>query len=329
MEEGAFAMFDALGIREIWKTQAPQDVLDKFEEIEARANAYVNGQLGGEGHQNTKRSDNTIARVRVGFISDTIVIGFFMREGQMPHFAVMMAARWAADVTRMAIERPPAWTYRGVVTYGKFAISDRGTYFVGPAVDEAAACHERAHAAVIWLSASARDALKGASFSDFSQGALTTSEHDIPLKDKSNGSVTTARTFAASPFGWNAPPHRCKRMIDALLATFDVSKSDVAAKRQNTMAFLARHLEEHRMLYAALRVWDEPYAHCHGCCGPVVCMICDACAEHCTTEGGPDACWNGFEAWRASLDDPTLASVTRPSPSMVRPAPKPRWPTGR
>lgn len=52
----------------------------------------------------------------------------------------MMAARWAAEITRMAIGRHPAWTYRGVVTYGKSAISDRGTYFVGPAVVEAAEC---------------------------------------------------------------------------------------------------------------------------------------------------------------------------------------------
>ncbi|MGH7434681.1 MAG: hypothetical protein ACRENE_03325, partial [Polyangiaceae bacterium] len=79
MKVGALAMFDALGIREIWKTRNPRAVLDKFEEIEARAKAYVDGQLGGEDHPNPKRPDNAFDLARVGFISDTVVVGFFMK----------------------------------------------------------------------------------------------------------------------------------------------------------------------------------------------------------------------------------------------------------
>lgn len=253
MDTGAFAMFDALGIREIWRKHDAHLVLQKFEQIEARANAFANGQLGGEGHPNTQRSDNTIKRARISFVSDTVVVGFAMKEAQTPHFAVMMAARWAAEITRMAIGRHPAWTYRGVVTYGKFAISDRGTYFVGPAVVEAAECYEKAQAAVIWLTAKAKDALKGACWSDFAQNALTTSEVDVPLKGK-DGSIATVRTYAASPFDWGTPPEQAAALVSALLETFDSPKPDVAVKKAYTAAFLSSALEQYSALYAATTV---------------------------------------------------------------------------
>jgi hypothetical protein len=70
---------------------------------------------------------------------------------------------------------------------------------------------------------------------------------------------------------------------------------------------------------------DDP--ECFECGQPLVCFICDTCAEHCLTEGGPDACWKAHEAWRLGKGDPTFgdAMVTHPGPGVVPPAPKPWW----
>lgn len=182
MEVGAFAMFDALGLKGIWEKHDPDKVIEKFEVIESHFEKFVDRQLGGKGHPNTKDPSNSIKRVQIGFVSDTVVVAFIMKNAQSPHFAVMMAARWASRFARLGLRLPPAWTYRGVVTYGDFAINDRGHYFVGPAVDEAAENYERAKAAVIWLAPSAKAALSSASESDFAQGPVTIGEHDIPLK---------------------------------------------------------------------------------------------------------------------------------------------------
>lgn len=248
MKTGAFAMFDALGIRGIWERHDPGLVIQKFEGLQTRFQAFVDRQLGGQEHPNTKKAGNNIARVQVGFVSDTAVIAFTMKEAQTPHFAVMMAARWASHFARLALRLPPAWTYRGVVTYDKFAISDRGTYFVGPAVDEAAATYERADASVIWLAPSARKALEGADWSDFSQGALTLREHDVPLKAKGQEPAGPCRTYVASPFDWGDSEADARGLTEELLATFDLAKPQVWEKHRNTQILLQKALDDHRAL---------------------------------------------------------------------------------
>jgi hypothetical protein len=61
------------------------------------------------------------------------------------------------------------------------------------------------------------------------------------------------------------------------------------------------------------------------CAEPVVCEICESCAAHCHTEGGPDACWSAHERWRLTGVDDALGTVSA-VPIGARPAPKPRWP---
>jgi hypothetical protein len=248
METGAFAMFDALGIRGIWERHDPDHVIKKFEALQSHFENFVDRQLGGKGRPNTKDPGNTIARVQVGFVSDTAVIAFTIKKAQTSHFAVMMAARWASQFARIALQLHPAWAYRGVVAYGDFAISDRGTYFVGPAVDEAAANYERAEAALIWLTPSARAALADATFSDFSQGALTTAEHDVPLKADGKAPSGPYRTHVASPFDWPDSMSNAQKIAEELLATFDLTKPGVPEKYRNTENFLQRHLDEYRAL---------------------------------------------------------------------------------
>jgi hypothetical protein len=248
METGAFAMFDALGIRGIWKRYDPEQVITKFENLQRQFQTFVDGQLGGEGHPNTKDPGNGIKRVRVGFVSDTAVIAFTMKKGETPPFAVMMAARWASQFARLALRVPPAWTYRGVVTYGEFAISEQGTYFVGPAVDEAADNYERANACLIWLAPSARKTLAQADWSHFSQGALTLREHDVPLKAHRGDAAGPYRTYVASPFDSPDSEADAQRLSDEILGTFDLTRPDVREKHRNTETFLRRALDDYRVL---------------------------------------------------------------------------------
>ena len=61
----------------------------------------------------------------------------------------------------------------------------------------------------------------------------------------------------------------------------------------------------------------------HEQCGkPLVCFICETCAEHCTTAGDPDACWEAYEERR--LGQIGEETGPQPSPERALPAPKPR-----
>ncbi len=65
---------------------------------------------------------------------------------------------------------------------------------------------------------------------------------------------------------------------------------------------------------------------CHRCPQTLVCHICESCAVHCSTEGGPLACWEAHEAWRQGRGDPAFGSVATAgrAPVGVPPAPRPR-----
>jgi len=52
---------------------------------------------------------------------------------------------------------------------------------------------------------------------------------------------------------------------------------------------------------------------CHACTSALVCDICEACALHCMTPGGPDACWEAVEKYRLEH------APDRPAPD------RPRW----
>jgi hypothetical protein len=76
---------------------------------------------------------------------------------------------------------------------------------------------------------------------------------------------------------------------------------------------------------ASVRRVDEDFK-CGDCDALAVCMICDTCAQHCLTDGDPDACWKAHERWRLGGPDDSLQSITASMPPIgVRAAPKPRW----
>jgi hypothetical protein len=188
----------------------------------------------------------------LGFISDTVVIGFANKGEQDPVFSIMMAARYAGEVARLGLQRPAPWAYRGVVTYGQFVMHDSGSFFVGPAVDEAAGLYEKAEAALIWLAPSARAKMTKATPSDF-QGAMARGKHHIPLKRQGN-LPTTCRTYVASPFPFGSSPVEASAISEAMLGTFDLDKRGVPKKHRETKAFLQRHGTDHA------RHWQENQA---------------------------------------------------------------------
>jgi hypothetical protein len=62
--------------------------------------------------------------------------------------------------------------------------------------------------------------------------------------------------------------------------------------------------------------------NCYECGAPIVCWICDACAAHCHTDGGPDACWEAHEsaqrmarlsAWPMIIRSSRHASIRGPT----------------
>ena len=98
MKTGALAIFDALGVKGIWEKHDAAMVIEKLEAMDALGRDIVDRDYGGPGHPRLADAANCIAMVRVGFLSDTVVVAVVNKEQQSPHFAVMMAARYAGDL---------------------------------------------------------------------------------------------------------------------------------------------------------------------------------------------------------------------------------------
>jgi hypothetical protein len=248
VETGALAMFDALGSRGIWKNHDPDAILGKLERIAGTARDLVEREFGGSGHPNTRDPWNIAKKICLGFVSDTIVVGFVTKEERHSAFAVMMAARYATEIALLGLEPPAPWSYRGVVAYGEFAMHETGNFFVGPAVDEAAEKHERANAALTWLTPDAGALVAAADDSHF-QGAVHRREYDFPVKDVTG--TVAHRAHVASPFPIGSGPAQAAQIARQLLATFDLAKPGVPAKHEATKAFLDQHLAEHTAIWMA------------------------------------------------------------------------------
>jgi hypothetical protein len=112
VETGALAMFDALGIRGIWLKHDPDDVVQKLEKIALSARDLVEREFGGPGYPNTRDPWNVAKTIRLGFVSDTIVVGFVTKDERDPAFAVMMAARYATEIALLGLELSAAHFWR-------------------------------------------------------------------------------------------------------------------------------------------------------------------------------------------------------------------------
>jgi hypothetical protein len=103
-------------------------------------------------------------------------------------------------------------------------------FILGPAIDEAAAHHESAEAAVVWLAPSARNSWEAHPFMRDHPGPLCAQR--IPLKGGSS-----YETYAVSPFGIDDHEGKRREFKSAMLAAFDRDRAggdclrDICASR--------------------------------------------------------------------------------------------------
>jgi hypothetical protein len=223
MKLGAVALIDALGFRGIWGRHKPESVLEELRTVkswfETRIKEQFETQVG--------------YYCDVAFLSDTIAVSMALDESREHREA--MSALYLGDVISWVLDRELRssirFAYRGAISFGEYEVSHH--FLIGPAIDEAAAAHELAQGAIIWLTPTARNHV--ATWLKDQPTNTHMVKFGVPLK---SGDVF--ETYTISPL------EQAKSLPDAmllstnLLDTFDSSAIDVAIKRQNT----ARHLEE-------------------------------------------------------------------------------------
>jgi len=250
MQRGAFGMFDALGMRGIWKGVPPDRVVAKFETLSDTFRNFIQTHYRGEQPRAIPAQAKMIESLRFAFLSDTVVVGVVFKpwpgdddeekarfQGSLDAYAIVTVARVSAELARIGAEIEPGWAYRGCISFGQFAIDRSSTFFVGDAVDDAAEHMNSAQGAFCWLTPEACSIV--AKQIDPSRIESVT-RYPVPIKGAGN-----LDTFVASPFG-ERPPAEAEALVPKILATFKGSKLDVEIKRQNTEVFLRRHLAEYR-----------------------------------------------------------------------------------
>jgi hypothetical protein len=113
METGAFAMFDALGTKGVWAKHNSAHVIKKFEAIAELGRGLVDQEFGGPDHPNMRDESNCVKMVRVGFVSDTVVVALVTKDKRLPVFATMVVARYASAVLRLGLQQLILPRFRG------------------------------------------------------------------------------------------------------------------------------------------------------------------------------------------------------------------------
>lgn len=251
MRRGAVVFMDALGFKGIWRRQNHRDVLDKLRRLREAAGRAKNEAVKDRRIvvAETKRSLATF--------SDTVFFGCSARSvpdaeraaGDTPPpvstdpavaFAgLAVTCAVAAHIIAEAAREPVPLAFRGAIAFGEYSAEDE--FVIGPAVDEAAAAHEAADAAIVWLCPSAVEVLEG-----FNPAASVTKlcdlstqflirDCDVPLKQG-----RCYRTAVVNPFA-ALEARDIEATLGRIISTFSSPNSydvEVAVKRQNTERFL-------------------------------------------------------------------------------------------
>jgi hypothetical protein len=216
--EGAIALIDALGFRGIWARHDPSDVLTIMKDMKAEIEAKIAFQFKTQPDFNCQ----------IAFLSDTIAVS--MALGHTGEHKQALSVIYLCDVLSWILN----WTlrskvplaYRGAVAVGSYGLSSQ--FLIGPAVDEAAAAHEIAQGAFIWLTPNARELV--AKFLRNQPANTHLVKFNVPLKGGD-----TYETYTVSPLEQARGVADADILTRALLGTFSGSSVDVAVKRQNTI----------------------------------------------------------------------------------------------
>ncbi|MEO8900513.1 MAG: hypothetical protein ABI627_03230, partial [Polyangiaceae bacterium] len=226
---GAVGIVDALGFRGIWRKSKSGEVLAMLRAIKGSAlsDAALLNQLISQG-----------ITVRCVFFSDSLIVtaerspeGLEVSDSELvAHVGIIVQG-----VISRALSGPHRLVYRGCIAFGD--IDSEHEFFVGPAIDEAAAWYERANAAVVWLLPSAGQVID----SQFPSPEFFV--WDVPIKGEGK-----LRAWVVDPYGRldaeqlpgipvglrPSPAELRRRMLDY----FDATRVDVMIKKEETARLL-------------------------------------------------------------------------------------------
>jgi hypothetical protein len=220
MKTGAVALIDALGFRGIWNRHQPDDVMGEMKSVKNWFETRIKEQF----------SSQPDFHCDVAFLSDTIAVSMDF-DGAKEHREAL-SVLYLGDVISWVLDRvlrsKIPFAYRGAIAIGDYEVSPH--FLIGPAIDEAAAAHELAQGAIIWLTPAARDRV--ADWLHAKPGTHLV-KFDVSLKGGD-----ALNTYTLSPLEQAKSSNDAEALTQNLLATFSGSSIDIAVKRQNT----ARHL---------------------------------------------------------------------------------------
>ncbi|MGH9880834.1 MAG: hypothetical protein ACRD6N_05310, partial [Pyrinomonadaceae bacterium] len=231
------------------KKHDAQQVLSKLKHLRDRV-LSEHLKIGTSYLKDVSARDGPSIQCQAIFVSDTIAVAFWYdspadRE-TTPGASIYMVGKVIAELIResASITIPPARIFRGCITEAEFDFDE--SFLIGPAVDEAGACHEQAAGSLVFLAPPADKRLNEAiSYLRHlvETGELTREEactsteallfvpHEIPLK---TGTVMLpVLNPLAGEEAANQPP-----IIESILAGFDDDNLRVQEMKANTEKFL-------------------------------------------------------------------------------------------
>ena len=154
MKRGAIAYIDFLGTKGIWKKHDAQEVLSKLRHLRDKV-LLEHLKIGTRYLKDIAENDGPLIKCRAIFVSDTIAVAFWYDspadKDTTPGALVYMVGKVIAELIRESASSTilPARIFRGCITEGEFEFDE--SFLIGPAVDEAGACHEQAAGALVFL----------------------------------------------------------------------------------------------------------------------------------------------------------------------------------
>lgn len=229
MKFGAFALIDVLGFKEIARRHPPDAVLARMKVLRDTFHSLQDSlSFAHVGVSFKPQSRYINFTPHFAFLSDTVVAALSVPPGEECRFGaqvmIQLLAHWVRLMTQHAFQGEPTFLFRGCISAGSFLVEDN--FILGDAVNEAAALHEQADAAIVWLAPSALVALE-----DIPRAELRAflAPCEVPIK---NGS--SFRSMAVLPTPHLGEEADWPALKARMLAYFTEPSLGVQIKRQNT-----------------------------------------------------------------------------------------------
>ena len=229
MKSGAIAFLDILGFKGIWASKSEDEILPLLLDIPKVALARY-----------TKPSDDwpKTQAPEVTVLSDTIVVTI---ESDSP-LSLLLLCTIVCDIIVHLLKRQ--MFLRGAITWGAYTQS--GPVFLGPAIDDAAAWHERADWIGVITTPKASYLIERMGNKQFTSNGVPVEpflKYEVPLK---NGQTVSLNTFNWPGFLNPTLSDKSKTLEDSLIGCFSVQAPfdlEVQRKYENTLAFVRHALK--------------------------------------------------------------------------------------